>query len=140
MVGFYLRPTGKTVFLTKECLTSYGIAGVRRVVATVDGRCFGDFRDKYNVAVVAFHTNGVKDANDEVLTAKTGLHDIQDVDLGFAFELDPKYIEEHDVTGINGTNFVLLLVRKTVRMDQFSTLRQAEAMGVLSVEKRFGTF
>lgn len=131
MYGFWGRPPQLI-----NCLKSFGIDPLG-LKALVNGKCFSGGESKYAVTVVAFHSSGVNDVLDEPVTAKSGLHDIVDGDAFMSLAADQKFIDEVNA-GAHGTIYMLLLVPKTLAMSQFTSMRQAKALGIQIVDSRTG--
>jgi hypothetical protein len=128
--------------LAKDCLISYGTvpAPPPNLQAIVDGNCVKEDPNNsdFNVAVVAFHAFAVKDIEDEPITAKTGVHELVNGLIPMRFEEIDKQLLDEFTSGIRGTNYALLLVPKSVSMNQFATIRQARSIGVQVIDKRAG--
>jgi hypothetical protein len=92
----------------------------------VDGDALYSFRDDYGVAAVAFHNPTEQDWKDITELVKSNIHDISHGEIAIGWVFPPEYVK----APIKGTQFVAILVPNKVRMDQFTSLRQAESMGV----------
>jgi hypothetical protein len=95
---------------------------------TADGRLLYNQRNKYELAGIAFDYFGTQDPKDTTDLSKSSLYDIQNGDIHISIPLSETLIADKQ-QGKAGTNFMLLLVPKGVRMEQFSTIHQAEALG-----------
>jgi hypothetical protein len=113
-------------------MTSYGgiVYGQTRI--HVDGDAIISYKDDYKLAAVGLHYFGTTDINDVSDLNKTDLYDITPGDLTLVIVWSSKFLEElNRVHG--GTNYASMLVPNKVGMNQFSTIRQAESMGVIII-------
>jgi hypothetical protein len=109
-----------------------------RVQAIVEGKCLFPYRDTHRVAVIAFHTPGDREWLDIRDLQKSALYDIRDGEIPVVFNLTDNYVNELAHGWRGATNYYPLLVPKGLGMDQFSTLRQALALGAIQLQGSTG--
>jgi hypothetical protein len=85
---------------------------------------------------VAFRYFGNGDILDSRDLQKSGLYDIKDESITIFIHLDQSFVET--MRRERGTSYYLLLVPKAVQMDQFTTPREAESLGVKLIDGRSG--
>jgi hypothetical protein len=95
----------------------------------LSGSVLMPYRINYRVAGACFRYHGTADILDATGLQKSGLYDIKDEALKIEMPWDSSFIDTIK-RGEVETSCSLLLVPNGVTMDQFSTLRQAEAIGV----------
>ena len=106
------------------------------VEVTTDGSLFRSYRDDYRLAAVCFRYYGNTPRNEAQNLQKSALFDIADGTFVIPIRLDKSFI---DTLGTQiSTNYALLLVPTKVQMEQFGTLKQAEAFGVKVVQEAVG--
>jgi hypothetical protein len=89
------------------------------------------------VAAIGFRYFGTTDVKDTGELNKTDLYDIYPGDNTLVIVWNNKFIEElNRLQG--GTNYGVMLVPNGVGMSQFSTIRQAESMGVIIIGRASG--
>jgi hypothetical protein len=98
-------------------------------ILLIDGNGILSYQNDFKIAGVAFHYSGATDVKDVSALNKTNLYDIGPNDITMVVEWNQAFLDEM-AHGVHGTSYMALLVPNTVRMDEFSTIRQAEAMGV----------
>lgn len=113
-------------------IVSYGMSGNLTGFVDIDGNAVMDHADNYRLAAVVFHNPGYDELDINSLSVST-LHDIVPSTIRITIELSDKYKQESQA--MLGVNFIAVLVPKTVMPNQFSTLRQAQAMGAIIVGK-----
>jgi hypothetical protein len=86
---------------------------------------------------VALHSFNVIDVMDEPITAKGGMHYIVDGEVDVMMSLGTKFLDEAK-GGAEPTHYFLLLLPKTIAMDRFETVRQAQALGAVVVRHTGG--
>ncbi len=93
---------------------------------TVNPNKLGRYRLTYRVGAIVVRYNGSPDFKDATPLYKSTLYDIPESGSPFAvvIAIDSVFLKSQ-----GAPNFQLLLVPKNVHMEDFSTLRQAEAMG-----------
>jgi hypothetical protein len=91
----------------------------------VDGGVAWPYRDDYELAMACFWTNGTADRLD-VPVQPSALYEIHREHMVMRADVNKTFTP---LLG-HGTNFVILLVPKGVSTAQFTTLRQARALGV----------
>ena len=104
----------------------------------VDSRRFLSQRKGFRLAAACFHYYGIGDAKDSPNISKSALYDIVDqpyLDITIPFN---QQFEEERKKG-HGSNYALLLVPNGVKMDQFSTIHEAEALGVKMIDTGAGS-
>jgi hypothetical protein len=88
-------------------------------------------RNKYRVAAIAMHYDGTRDANDVEFLVKSNEYDIADGVISILIPISPRFRADYGPPlNWRGTGYALLLVPKEISMDKFSTLRQAQSLGV----------
>jgi hypothetical protein len=106
---------------------------------TVHGPVFASRRSGYKLAIGCFIYNGQQDILDAPYLQVSNLYDIKDGDETIkAFFADYFLNYFHQVKAF-GISIALLNVPNGVQPSQFSTLRQARALGVLIPDLRNGT-
>jgi len=121
-------------------MTAYGVSyppQVGHVFAKVDGDAIISYAEKYKVAVVVFHDPGTSDTRDVEISDKSNLFDIAGGDIRIELVLGNKFMSEVS-KGYTGTKYAALLVPNKVSMGQFSTLREAESVGIKIIGGGFG--
>jgi len=122
--------------LAERYVTSWGVlpseARQGNLRLTANGHGLLPFRKSWKIAAVCFHYNGTRDISDVEDLQKSALYDIRDGDILIVIPADAKFRKEVEA-GQAGTNYYLLLVPPSVKMEQFGTLRQAESLGVRSI-------
>jgi hypothetical protein len=104
---------------------------------TVDGDGVLSYKDDYKVMGVAFHDFGKTDMRDISDLSETGLYDIVAGDIQMMVQFSGQFISEFG-NGARGTNYVALMIPKTVSPSQFATIRQAESMGAIVIGRGSG--
>jgi hypothetical protein len=100
-------------------------------VVTIDGACVLQTVDPgYQIAVIAYHFDRRIDERDIANLQKSMPRDIVNRPFDVMFSVSEALIRERQA-GAKGIIFSLLAIPEGVRMDQFSTIREAEALGVL---------
>ena len=94
----------------------------------VDGLKLTRYSSQYRIAGVAFHASGLKDGFDVNSLQKSSLYDIIEGQTRVIIQLDKQFLDELH-SGVSGTNYVLVLLPKSINMNQFSTLHEAKALG-----------
>jgi hypothetical protein len=106
--------------------------------AEVRGDLLFDYRNKFKVAVVAYKWDGLIDINDAPNLQKSNLFDItNNREIRIKIKMNEEFVDELR-KGHLMTNYSILLVPNGVTMDQFTTLRQAKALGIKVMETRGG--
>ncbi len=121
--------------LTQGAILGYGNypnLGPGYVHIRADEDALSKYREQYKMVGVAFHYWGTGDLNDAPLQSKSEPYDIETGTKIIIIKGSPEYVEEVN-KGYARTNYVLLVVPKGVNVSQFSTLRQAYGLNVLSV-------
>jgi hypothetical protein len=95
------------------------------------------FQSGYRLALICFRTDGTQDYLDIERLQKSALYDIQNTGMRIILIVDEEFVEEWK-QGMRGTNYFLFLVPRGVEMNQFSTIRQAQALGTIQLAGRAG--
>jgi hypothetical protein len=103
-----------------------------------DGRALFDRHSKFRIAGVCFHYLGLGDPKDTSTLSKSDLYDITQDDVNIVIPYTATFITEWHQAHINGTNYILLLVPMGIKMNQFETLHEAEALGVQMIGQGSG--
>lgn len=112
-------------------ILSWGLDGNETGFLVIDGTAVMDYADNYRLAAVIFHNPGYDELDISSLSVST-LHDIgSSSPIKITVQLSDRYKQE--ARTMVGTDFAALLVPKTVMPTQFSTLRQARAMGAIVI-------
>jgi hypothetical protein len=106
-------------------------------VIKVDGNAIVSYQSDFKVAGLVLHYSGKTDLKDVSELTKTGLYDIAPNEIIMIVDLNQTFLDEM-AHGISGTNYIAILVPNDVRLDQFATIRQAEAMGVKVIGRASG--
>ena len=94
--------------------------------------------DRYKIAGVCYHYEGLGDVQDVQDLQKSELHDIVEGDIIIGIKLDQKFMNTWLQERKSNTNYVLVLVPNGINMNQFSTMRQAMALGVKPLNGAIG--
>jgi hypothetical protein len=114
------------------------LQGVKSLTVTIDGTVIPkSIRKRYRIAAVAFHYTGAKDV-DDVEMSKSRAYDITDNTITLLIPLSDTFRHEMLVEGLRQTTYYILLVPQEYAMDDFATLRQAQALGVKKAGMGFG--
>jgi hypothetical protein len=114
------------------------IGGLKTLLAVANGRTLTSYSANYKLAAIAFHYYGMSDVDDVSTLQKSNLYDIKDQEaINILIPVTDVFREEMAHAGW-GTNYGLLLVPNGVSMDQFSTIRQAKALGVKVMQTSSG--
>ena len=101
------------------------------LIVIADGRGLQPYTHSHRLGAVAFHAIPPQDYMDNHNLQKSELHDIaNDDEIQILIPAGEKFVSEFSA-GMRGTNYSVLLVPNGVNMSDFSTLRQAVAMGVI---------
>ena len=102
----------------------------------VDGSLLQKFKTDFCcIAVVSFQWNMQGDYRDAMILTKSGPHDIENRVMGIASPWGEKFKNKFKP---GGTNYSLLLLLKGSSLDKFSTLREAESVGIKVLSTRGG--
>ena len=96
------------------------------------------FGADYRIAGVAFHYFGTGDIKDSTGLQKSGLFDLEDRQINMYIFPDQKFTQEVVQAHLGATTYFLLVIPKSVRLDQFSTVRQAESLGAIALDGNGG--
>ena len=117
----------------KRYITEWGRSEIPdRVMIKTRGGYFRSKRSSYRLAMVCFPYYGVGDPIDTVVY-KSDLRDIVEAEIEVTAQF-PRSFLAPGIEVKTTINYVLLLVPNGVTMDQFSTLRQAIALGVKQLQ------
>jgi hypothetical protein len=117
-------------------IASYPGPPVTATFEHIAGHLLFRYRSRYKLVGVCFHANTIaSDVRDRVLQ-KSVAYDIVDEPEALRIDLDEGFQKEE--LSVRGTSYALLLVPKNVSPSQFSTIRQAEAMGAVMVQGTTG--
>jgi hypothetical protein len=95
---------------------------------TVKPSLLVNYQEGFRLAGICFLYSGLGDALDETGLQKSALRDIENGDqLEITIPLDVDFRSK--LRQASTATYAVLIVPKHVRMDQFSTLRQAQALG-----------
>jgi hypothetical protein len=137
---WFPEPAGPTSGKIYNVIKGWGpILGMPRdiVEIVVDGheliKQSGINPKSFRLAAVCYHNRGTIDTRDISDLQKSSLHDLRDEDVQMTIQLNTKFMDEYLKQGWTNTNYVAIVVPNGVTMDQFSTMRQAFSLGVLSV-------
>jgi hypothetical protein len=111
-------------------VTSYGADSPDSCFMTVYGDALRSRKDNYKLAVGCFVYDGQQDVLDSPYLQVSSLYDITPGELYLKASFSPefaKYFKEKHAIGID---IVLLNVPNGIQTSQFTTLRQARALGV----------
>jgi hypothetical protein len=93
------------------------------------------YRDDYNVAFACYTMDGTGPELDTSYIQFSQTYDIVEGQIGMRLHMRPGFYAD-TFNGRGGfINYVLMLVPKEVQVSQFSTLRQARALGVKLIER-----
>lgn len=95
------------------------------------------FQSDYRLGLVCFRTDKTKDFRDIDRLQKSALYDVGDRAVHIVVTVDDVYVEEWE-RGARLTYYFLFLVPRGVGMSDFSTIRQAEALGAIQIAGRIG--
>jgi hypothetical protein len=95
------------------------------------------FQSDYRLGLLCFRTDKTKDFRDIDRLQKSALYDVGDGAVHIVVTVDDAYVEEWK-RGARLTYYFLFLVPKGVGMSDFSTIRQAEALGAIQIAGRLG--
>jgi hypothetical protein len=95
-----------------------------------DGRALFSKHSKFRLAAVCFHYFGLGDPKDATNLSKSGLYDILQADIPIIIPYNDTFLAEWKQENKSGTNYYLLLVPIGIKMNQFDTIHEAEALGV----------
>lgn len=98
-------------------------------VIVVSGKYLQSYREEYQLDALCLHYDGTQDYVDAPGLQKSALYEIRDVEVEMIITADEAFVKDFK-SGMKGTNYIAILVPKGVSMDQFSTLRQAFALGI----------
>jgi hypothetical protein len=112
--------------------------GPNTVEIIVNGSKLLSKKSRYKVAAVCFHYVSRGDYVDSANLQKSRLFEIRDELETIPIPVDSAFVYEWQTQNISPTSYFGLLVPNDVSMDQFSTLRQAFALGVLSLGGKAG--
>jgi len=98
--------------------------------ASADGDRLVPYKTKYRVSAIAYHDYGLVDPTEIRNLSKSSLYEISTGEIYMSFKINEQFREEAR-QGARGTSYRILLVPHGVTMDQFDTLKQAKALGVL---------
>ena len=99
----------------------------------VRGRLLNNFdKQKWKMVGVCFHSARTGDMLDSPNISKSGKYEISDDDVYIKIPWNESFIEDL-VGGSSTTQYSLLMVPNGVDLEQFSTLRQAHALGAQEV-------
>lgn len=87
------------------------------------------YKDKYRVGAVSFHYLGTTDVDDVDNLQKSNLYDIRDDAIELYIPVNEAFRQEIAHGGSGHTNYHLLVVPKERSMGDFTTMRQAKALG-----------
>ncbi len=105
----------------------------RRIRVAVDGRRLISSSPRYKVAAVCYLYTGLVDVLDLDELQKSVTYDIRNERMNIGIPLNDKFTKKIK-EGMTGTIYVILLVPAQIRTDQFTTLRQAYALGVKKIQ------
>ena len=86
------------------------------------------YANDYHVMVVALHYSGNLDPLDVSDLQKSAVFELRPRNTSLLIETDSQFTGEVQ-HGQRGTNYIILLVPKKIKPDQFNTLRQAIELG-----------
>jgi len=112
-------------------------AGSNDLKLGTNGQWFSSKSSGYKLAAIAFHYRGDLDVLDTSDLQKSALYDIVPGTVMMRIKTDDAFRQRFK-SGARVTNYVLLLVPHGVSMEQFSTLREAIAVGVIAVSRTSG--
>jgi hypothetical protein len=92
---------------------------------------------QYQAMVVAIHFFGNVDQYDAEGLQKSAAFDLRDGPSEFAIHADKAFQTEF-TKGNHGTNYVIMLIPRSISPDQFRTIRQAIALGAIIVTSDAG--
>jgi hypothetical protein len=118
-------PDGEAVVM------SYGLDGPSSCFMTVHGKALALRRSGYKLAIACFIYDGHQDILDVPYLQVSKLYDIKDVDTYIGATFAAYFNIYRSQMHANGINVALLNVPYGVQTSQFTTLRQARALGVL---------
>jgi hypothetical protein len=92
---------------------------------------------EYHAMVVAVHFFGNVDQYDTEGLQKSAVYDLRDGPTEFVIHADKTFQDEF-ARGNHGTNYVFMLIPKSVSPDQFHTMRQAIALEAIVITSDAG--
>jgi hypothetical protein len=112
------------------------LSGPKSVHIILEGKRLLRFAKKYRLLGVCFHSV-VGDPMDSNPLSKGGLYEIRNERITLRIPWNQTFQEEV-VRPLSGTNYVLLMIPKSVSAEQFNSVNQAIAVGAIVVETRAG--
>lgn len=115
--------------LVKQIYMTRWARDAANAYVTIDGRLLSAYSSQFKLAAVFFKWSGNPDFIDVEGLQKSNVYEIRHEAVRIVIALDQEFLK----TRPGANNFVALLIPNALRMDQFSTLRQAYALGAIEI-------
>jgi hypothetical protein len=113
------------------------IKGITASKVEVDGTRLRRYMDRYRVAAVCFHWDGMQDVSDTKGISKSAVFDIISGPIQIAIPWNDQFIREGE-NGATGTGYILLLLPKNLSPFKFETVREATDKGAVILQSTTG--
>ncbi len=122
-----------------EYLTHWGPSQIWKdgLEVIVKGRLLSTYKDKYHLTAAAMLYDATDDEKSAKLQLRSGIFSINNNDISMRMPYTQSFTNNISGGKFN-TSYYLLLIPKSVKNDDFSTLGQAEMLGAIVVEARGG--